>query len=60
MQEQKSVEMIIVSKIHQLLHDAATITNMKYCCKQTQHMLPCITSKDIRQSWLQDGSKANL
>ena len=60
MQEQKSAEMIIVSKIHQLLHDAATLIAMQYCCKRTNHMLPCITSKDIRQSWLQDGSAANL
>jgi hypothetical protein len=60
MREQKSAEMIIVSEIHQLLHDAASITAMQYCCKHTHLMLPCITGKDIRQSWLQDGSQANL
>jgi hypothetical protein len=60
MQEQKTAERIIVSEIHQLLHDAATLTTMQYCCKQTHHMMPCISSKDIRQSWLQDGSEANL
>jgi metal-dependent amidase/aminoacylase/carboxypeptidase family protein len=59
MEEQNSAMMIIVSEIHQLLHDAATITNMKYCCKRTNHMLPCLTNRDIRKSWLQDGSEAN-
>jgi hypothetical protein len=60
MEEQNIVMQIIVSEIHQLLHDAAAITDMKYCCKRTNHMLPCLNNKDIRRSWLQDGSEANL
>jgi hypothetical protein len=60
LQEQKSAELIITSELHQLLRNAANITSMTYCCKLTQHTLACINSKDIRQSWLQDGSDANL
>ncbi len=48
MEEQNIVMQIIVSEIHQLLHDAAAINNMKYCCKRTNHMLPCLNNKDIR------------
>jgi hypothetical protein len=59
-QDEKAAVNIIVSELHQLLHDAANITGMTYRCKQTQHTLPCINSKDIRQSWNQDGSEANL
>jgi hypothetical protein len=59
-QEQKSAEHIISSELHQLLRNAANITGMTYCCKLTQHTLACINSKDIRLSWIQDGSNANL
>jgi hypothetical protein len=59
-QEQKSAELIITSELHQLLRDAASITGMTYCCKLTKHTLACINSKDIRLSWVQDGSDANL
>ncbi len=59
-QEKKNAELIIASEIHQLLRNAASITGMTYCCKLTQHTLACINIKDIRQSWVQDGSNANL
>ena len=59
-QEQKSADLIITSEIHQLMRDAASITGMTYWCKLTQHTLACINRKDIRLSWVQDGSDANL
>jgi hypothetical protein len=59
-QEAKAAGLTIGSEIHQLLHDAAEITGMSYCCKLTGHTLPCINSKDIRLSWMQDGSAENL
>jgi hypothetical protein len=60
MEEQKYADNIIVSELHEMLRIAATITGMTYHCKRTQHNLACVTHKDIRLSWLQDGSKENL
>jgi hypothetical protein len=38
---------IINAEVHQLLHNAADITGLNYRCTLTQHMLPCISIKDI-------------
>ncbi len=60
LQEQKIAELIMSSQIHQLLGNAADITGMTYCCKLTKHTPPCINSKDIGLSWVQEVSDANL
>ena len=60
LQDEKAASHIIAGELHKLLHDAADITKMTYCCKLTQHTLPCINSKDIRLAWMQDGSEANM
>ena len=60
LQDVKVASHIIAVELHKLLHDAAKITGMTYRCKITQHILPCINSKDIRQAWMQDGGEANL
>ena len=60
LQDQKVSTDIIAGELTQLLHDAAEITGMTYCCKQTQQTLPCINKKDIRLAWVQDGSEANM
>jgi hypothetical protein len=59
-QDQKRAEVIITSELHQFLREAASITGMTYICKITQLTIACINSKDIRTSWLQDGSVTNL
>ena len=60
MEEQKYANSIIVSELHEFLRIAATITGMTYHCKTTQHNLACMNVRDIRLSWLQDGSIDNL
>jgi hypothetical protein len=60
MGEQKYADNIIVSELHEFFRVAATITGMTYHCKQTQHNLACMNVRDIRLSWLQDGSVDNL
>jgi hypothetical protein len=59
-QDEKAASRIIAGELHQFLHDAADITSMTYRCKITGHTLACINSKDIRLSWMQDGSAENL
>jgi hypothetical protein len=58
--EVKSAEHLIQSELHQLIYEAANITGISYCCKQTQQTLPCLNRKDLRQSWVQDGSEENM
>jgi hypothetical protein len=58
--DEKASTRIINAEVHQLLHDAAEITGLTYSCKLTQHLLPCISIKDIRKSWTQDGGEENL
>ena len=60
LEEEKAAIRIITSELHQLLHDAANITGMTYCCELTQQTLACINSKDIRLSWVQDGGEENM
>jgi hypothetical protein len=60
LQDEKAATHIIAGELHQLYHDAANITKMTYRCKLTGYTLPCINSKDIRQAWMQDGSKDNM
>jgi hypothetical protein len=60
LQDVKRAAHIIAGELHQLLHDAAEITGITYCCKLTQQTLPCINNKDIRMAWLQDGQEANM
>jgi hypothetical protein len=60
MEEQKYADSIIVSELHEFLCMAATTTGMTYHCKWTQHNLACMSVRDIRLSWLQDGSLNNL
>ena len=60
LQDEKRAGSIITAAIHKLLHEAAVITGMTYCCKITQHTYPCISVKDIRLSWMQNGDQANL
>jgi hypothetical protein len=60
LQDVKAASHIIEGELHKLLHDAANITGMTYCCNLTQHTLPCINSKDIRLAWMQDGSEENM
>jgi hypothetical protein len=60
MEEQKYADGIIVSQLHELLREAAKITGMTYLCKQTKHNIVCTNIKDIRLSWIQDGSVNNL
>jgi hypothetical protein len=60
LQDKKAATHIIAGELHQLFHDAANITKMTYRCKLTGYTLPCINSKDIRQAWMQDGSKENM
>jgi hypothetical protein len=59
-EEKKEAEQLIRTEINQLLRVAAEITGMRYKCKYTQHHLKCITIKDFRVSWMQDGSAENL
>lgn len=59
-EEQKHVDHDIVSELHELLRKAASITGMTYWCKLTNHKLACTTIKDIRLSWVQDGSQENI
>ena len=60
LQDEKAASRIIAGKLHQFLHDAADITGMTYRCKLTGYTLACVNSKDIRLSWVQDGSAENL
>jgi hypothetical protein len=60
LQDEKAATHIIAGELHKLFHDAANITGMTYRCKLTGHTLLCINSKDIRLSWMQDGSEENL
>ncbi len=60
LQDEKRAAHIIAGELHQLLHDAAKIRGMTYCCKLTQQTLPCINNKDIRMALLQDGREANM
>jgi hypothetical protein len=46
-------------EIQKLLHEAATITGMTYNDTHTKHSLACINGRDIRASWMQDGSEVN-
>ena len=50
LQEQKKAEQIILSEIHQLMYDAASITGMTYYCKLTHHTIVCTNTKDMRRS----------
>jgi hypothetical protein len=59
-EEQKYADGIIVSQLHELLCKAAKITGMAYLCKQTKHNIVCMNIRDIRLSWIQDGSVSNL
>ena len=58
--DEKASTRIINAELHQFLHDAADITGRTYTCKLTQHVLPCISIKDIRKAWTQDGGEDNL
>jgi hypothetical protein len=60
MDEKRRAAEIITHELHELIRDAAAITGMTYVDRLTQHSLPCINSRDIRRSWSQDGSEANL
>ena len=51
---------LITRRLHALIREAANITGMTYCDPLTQHSLACINSKDVRKSWIQDGSALNL
>ena len=58
--DKKKVEEIISNEIHLLLREGAEVCGMTYFCKLTKLDLPCMNSKDIRQSWLQNGNEENL
>jgi hypothetical protein len=59
-EEKKESDALIVMEIQKLLREAATITGMTYHDTQTNHSLACINGRDIRASWMQDGSNVNL
>jgi hypothetical protein len=60
MEEKKESDAIIVMEIQKLLREAAAITGMTYHDTHTKHSLACINGRDIRASWMQDGSNVNL
>lgn len=60
MEDKRRATMIITLEQQQLLREGAAITGMTYTCKHTNHALACINSRDIRASWIKDGSEANL
>jgi hypothetical protein len=49
-EEKRRATEIITQELHE----------MTYCDRLTQHSLACINSRDVRRSWSQDGSEANL
>jgi hypothetical protein len=59
MGEKKECEAIIAMEIQKLLREAASITGMTYNDTHTKHSLACINGRDIRASWMQDGSDIN-
>jgi hypothetical protein len=59
-EEKKKADQLIRAEINDMLRVAAEITGMTYTCKYTQHQLKCIKIKDLRVSWVQDGSAENL
>jgi hypothetical protein len=60
MNDKRRAAEIITQELQELIRDAAAITGMMYVDRLTQHALPCINSRDVRRSWSQDGSEANL
>jgi hypothetical protein len=60
LQDKQKATHIISGKLHKLMHDAANITMMTYCCKVIGHTLQCINSKDIQPAWMQDKSEENM
>jgi hypothetical protein len=60
LEEKREAEQLIRSEINELLRVASEITGMRYKCKYTEHNLKCITIKDLRVAWVQDGSAENL
>jgi len=60
MEDKRLAGELITQELHELIRNAATITGMKYCDRLTSHSLACVNSRDVRRSWSQDGSAANL
>jgi hypothetical protein len=59
-EEKKHADQLIRTEINELLQVAAETTGMTYKCKYTQHNFKCIRIKDLRISWVQEGSAENL
>ena len=58
--ERQLVRLMIKDSVHQLMRMGAEITEMTYSCPVTCGQRPCLTPKDMRNSFIKDGSLFNI
>jgi hypothetical protein len=59
-EERKKVKGMVVEEIESLMRLGAEVTGMTYECKSTGTRRMCVTPKDIRSSFIQEGDDMNV
>ena len=59
-QERDDVKLIIKEEVEKLMRMGTEITGMTYFCKNSNFQRPCVTPRNMRTSYCQDGSECNL
>jgi hypothetical protein len=60
MEDHKKVKGMVMEELESLMRLGAEVTGMTYQCKSTGTKRMCITPKDIRSSYIQDGGNLNV
>jgi hypothetical protein len=47
-------------QVHELLHMGSDITQMTYTCPSTHASRACVSPKNMRESYINDGSPYNI
>jgi hypothetical protein len=58
--ERETVRAMMKDEVESMMRMGAQITKMEYRCKSTSVKRLCINPRDIRQSYVEDGSLANI
>jgi hypothetical protein len=60
MEERKKVKGMVVEELESLMRLGAEVTGMTHKCKSTGTRRMCVTPRDIRSSYIQDGGDLNV